>query len=120
MTIRLEKTFRFEAAHWLPKVPDGHQCKRMHGHSFVVELALEGPIDPEMGWLVDFAKIKEAWKPLDAQLDHQCLNEIEGLENPTSENLACWIWAKLKGKLPQLVEVTIHETCTSRCRYRGD
>jgi 6-pyruvoyltetrahydropterin/6-carboxytetrahydropterin synthase len=117
--MRLEKTFRFEAAHWLPNVPSGHKCGRMHGHSFRVNIVVEGEVDVATGWVIDFGRIKEVFTPLEKQLDHYCLNEIEGLENPTSEILAQWIWSKLKPELPLLAEVAIEETCTCRCVYRG-
>jgi len=117
--VRLSKTFRLEAAHMLPKVPEGHKCRRLHGHSYSVELVIEGPVDPETGWLVDYADVAEAFAPLQDQLDHRYLNDVEGLSNPTSENIARWIWDRLQGKLP-LVEVRIGETCTSACIYRGD
>lgn len=119
MRSRLSRQFRFEAAHRLPKTPEGHKCRRLHGHSYVVELTVEGEVDPETGWVLDFAEIKDAFSPLYQQLDHYYLNEVEGLENPTSENLARWIWVRLQGKLP-LVEVRIDETCTSACIYRGE
>lgn len=119
MKVRLEKKFRFEAAHWLPRVPEGHKCRRMHGHSFMVDVVVEGNVDPETGWLIDFADLTQAWQPLHDQLDHFCLNDVEGLENPTSEHLCLWIWNRLKPVLPPLVEVTVHETCTSACQYRG-
>ena len=119
MRTRLERTYRFEAAHFLPKVPPGHKCARMHGHSYVVELVIEGEIDPERGWVMDFAEIDEHATPLVRQLDHQVLNEIEGLANPTSELLAVWVWQKLTKALPALVEVVVSETATSRCIYRG-
>lgn len=119
MRTRLERTYRFEAAHFLPKVPAGHKCARMHGHSYVVELAIEGDVDPESGWLMDFAQIDEHAMPLVKQLDHQVLNEIDGLANPTSELLAVWFWQKLRPTLPQLVEVVVSETPSSRCIYRG-
>ena len=118
--MRLEKSFRFEAAHWLPHVPEGHKCGRMHGHSFQVTIAVEGDVDMQIGWMMDFGVIKEAFAPLEAQLDHYCLNEIEGLENPTSEVLAKWIWDRMKNNLPQLCEVVVEETCTCRCVYNGD
>ena len=118
--VRLDKTFRFEAAHWLPNVPEGHKCRRLHGHSYKIEISIEGELDPELGWLADFGDLKEAWKPLHNQLDHYCLNEIPGLENPTSENLSIWIWERLKPTLPELCEVVVRETCTSACRYRGE
>lgn len=120
MKVRLGKTLRFEAAHFLPKVPEGHKCRRIHGHGFVVDISIEGDVDPELGWLIDFNTIAEAWAPLYAQLDHQLLNEVEGLENPTSEYLAKWIWDRLKPSLPCLKELTIHETCASRCTYWGE
>ncbi len=113
------KDFRFEAAHWLPNVPAGHKCRRMHGHSFRGEIALRGVIDPHTGWVMDFAEIKAALGPIVQQLDHYLLNEIEGLDNPTSERLAMWIWDRLAPKLPQLHRVTIEETCTTRCHYFG-
>jgi 6-pyruvoyltetrahydropterin/6-carboxytetrahydropterin synthase len=118
MRTRLERSYRSEAAHYLPKVPPGHKCARMHGHSYVVELAIEGEVDPERGWLMDFAEIDDHAAPLVRQLDHQVLNEIEGLGNPTSEHLAVWWWHKLSA-LPGLCEVTVSETPTSRCVYRG-
>ena len=117
--MRLEKTFRFEAAHYLPLVPKGHKCGRMHGHSFRVTVVVEGSLNTETGWVIDYGDVKEAFKPLDKQLDHYCLNEVEGLENPTSEMLAIWIWDRLFTSLPQLFEVSVEETCTCRCVYRG-
>ena len=120
MKVRLVKTVGFEAAHRLPRVPPEHKCARMHGHSFKVELAIYGDVDPEAGWLIDYADIAAAWKPIYDQLDHNCLNDIDELENPTSENVAHWIWQRLKPALPQLERVIIHETCQSRCEYEGD
>jgi len=113
------KEFSIEAAHWLPRVPEGHKCGRLHGHSFRVELHLEGPVDAELGWVLDFADLKTAFAPLYEQLDHHCLNEVSGLENPTSENLARWIWDRLKPELPELSAVVVRETCTSGCVFRG-
>ena len=113
------KRFTVEAAHRLPNVPDGHKCARLHGHSFCIELHVSGPVDPLFGWVQDFAEIKAAFKPYYDQLDHHYLNDIAGLDNPTSENLARWIWSQLKPTLPLLSEVVVHETCTSGCRYRG-
>lgn len=117
--IELVKDFRFEAAHYLPNVPEGHKCRRVHGHSFRGEVAVKGEIEPHTGWLIDFADVKKVIKPIVDQLDHYLLNEIEGLENPTSERLAIWIWEKIKPELPMLYRVTIEETCTSRCHYYG-
>jgi 6-pyruvoyltetrahydropterin/6-carboxytetrahydropterin synthase len=117
--VRLVKSFGFEAAHRLPRLPESHKCFRLHGHSFRADLHVEGPIQPETGWFIDYAEIKEAFDPLHRILDHNYLNEVEGLENPTSENLAVWIWQRLKPALPSLVRVVVHETCTARCEYAG-
>lgn len=119
LMFELRKTFQIEAAHRLPAVPPGHQCAQLHGHSFVIEVAVEGPLDPVLGWVMDFADMKAALRPLLDRLDHAYLNEIPGLENPTSEHLARWIWEHLHPKLPLLSEIRIAETCTSCCRYRG-
>jgi len=117
--VRLVHEFRFEAAHHLPKVPEGHKCRRLHGHSFKIELAVAGPVNPETGWFLDFGEIHRLWEPLYEALDHRYLNEISGLENPTSEVLAKWIWNKLKPGLPSLDQVTVFETCDARCEYAG-
>ena len=114
------KEFHLEAAHRLPNVPEGHKCARLHGHSFHVRLTLTGPVGEDSGWVMDFADLKQQFEPLHNQLDHRYLNEIDGLENPTSENIARWIWQRLKAGLPALSEVEIRETCTSGCVYRGD
>ena len=114
------KEFTFEAAHRLPNVPPGHKCARLHGHSFRCEVHVRGDVGRESGWVMDFADLKTAFAPLDRVLDHNYLNEVEGLENPTSENLARWIWAKLVGALPGLSTVVVRETCTSGCVYRGE
>jgi 6-pyruvoyltetrahydropterin/6-carboxytetrahydropterin synthase len=113
------KEFTFEAAHRLPHVPDEHKCGRLHGHSFRVALHLTGPVELESGWLMDFGELKERFLPLYSQLDHHYLNEIEGLENPTSENIARWIWDQFKPIVPQLSQVVVHETCISGAIYRG-
>lgn len=117
--MELYKEFTFEAAHLLPNVPEGHKCARLHGHSFRVRITIDGPLDPLLGWVIDFAELKAAWKPLHDALDHRYLNEIPGLENPTSEVLAVWIWHQLAPSLP-LSAVEVRETCTSGCIYRGD
>ena len=114
------KEFTFEAAHRLPNVPPGHKCARLHGHSFRAAIHISGPVGDETGWVMDFADIQMVFRPLYDQLDHHYLNEIEGLENPTSENIARWIWKRLKPILPQLSQITLWETCTSGCNYRGD
>lgn len=113
------KEFGFEAAHRLPNVPAGHKCARLHGHSFVVEVHVRGTPDPTLGWVMDFAELKAAWRPLHDALDHRYLNDIPGLENPTSEVLAQWIWAQLAPALPLLAKVVVRETCTSGCVYTG-
>ena len=119
MNVRLVHEFRFEAAHRLPKVPPGHKCQRLHGHGFKIELAIAGPVNPDTGWFIDFGEVHAAWEPLYGVLDHNYLNEVPGLDNPTSENLAKWIWDRLKEKLPSLAQVTVFETCDARCEYNG-
>ena len=120
MKVELRKTFQFEAAHRLPNVPAEHKCARLHGHSFRVEVVIAGECDPALGWLMDYAQITEAFKPLIDRLDHYYLNVIAGLENATSENLAKWMWDRLKPRLPLLTEIVVAETCLSRCIYRGE
>ena len=120
MTTILSKTFRFEAAHRLPKVPEGHKCGRLHGHSYQVDVIIKGTPDPETGMVIDFGEITKAWEPLQLRLDHYYLNEIEGLENPTSEVLSEWIYRRLKPTLPCLSAIYVHETCTSSARYEED
>jgi 6-pyruvoyltetrahydropterin/6-carboxytetrahydropterin synthase len=114
------KEFTIEAAHRLPNVPPGHKCARLHGHSFRIEIHVRGPVGSDSGWVIDFADIKAAFQPLNDQLDHHFLNEIEGLQNPTSENLAIWLWDRLRPSLPLLSRVVVRETCTSGCVYRGE
>jgi 6-pyruvoyl tetrahydropterin synthase/QueD family protein len=121
MRVELSKRYRFEAAHRLPNVPADHKCYRLHGHSFEVEVSLLGSVDERVGWLVDFGEITAVVEPLLLdELDHRTLNDIPGLENPTSELLCLWLWRRLKPLLPSLSAVTVHETCTARCIYRGD
>lgn len=117
--MELRKSFQFEAAHLLPHLPKSHKCRRLHGHSFQVEIAIAGEREPKLGWVMDYGEISAAFSPIWRKLDHYYLNEIPGLENPTSENIAIWIWLKLKPKLPLLAEVIVAETCTARCVYRG-
>lgn len=113
------KDFTFEAAHYLPNVPEGHKCGRLHGHSFKVQIFVSGPLHSRLGWVMDYADIKAAVQPIIAELDHYYLNEILGLENPTSEVLAKWLWLRIKPKLPELCRVVVNETCTSGCAYEG-
>lgn len=120
MKMELRKSFQFEAAHSLPRLPEDHKCFRLHGHSFKVEVVVEGECDPVLGWVMDYADISAAFKPTWEQLDHHHLNEIEGLENPTSENIARWIWRRLQPKLPGLTAIEVAETCNARCIYRGE
>jgi 6-pyruvoyltetrahydropterin/6-carboxytetrahydropterin synthase len=114
------RVFTIEAAHRLPNVPDGHKCARLHGHSFRIELHLSGPVDEQRGWVMDFADVRVAFQPTFDALDHHYLNEIPGLDNPTSENLARWIWRQMKPRLPLLSRIVVHETCTSGCVFEGD
>jgi 6-pyruvoyltetrahydropterin/6-carboxytetrahydropterin synthase len=118
--MRIFKTFNIEAAHRLPNVPEGHKCARLHGHSFRVELHVEGPIDPVFGWVMDFGDLKARFQPLYDRLDHHYLNDIEGLDNPTSENLARWIFERLRVDVPGLARVVVHETCTSGAEFSAD
>ncbi len=119
MRVKLTRELRFEAAHLLPNAPEGHKCRRLHGHSFKVELTVEGEVDPKTGWFLDYGVIGSIADPVRARLDHYYLNEIPGLENPTSEHIARWIWERMKPSLPSLVKVTVYETCESRCEYEG-
>jgi 6-pyruvoyltetrahydropterin/6-carboxytetrahydropterin synthase len=118
--VEIFKEFTFEAAHRLPHVPDGHKCGRLHGHSYAVTIHVDGPVDPRSGWVRDFGDLSAVVKPLVAELDHYYLNDIEGLDNPTSEVLARWIWERLCPQLPDLSQVAVRETCTSGCVYRGE
>jgi 6-pyruvoyltetrahydropterin/6-carboxytetrahydropterin synthase len=118
--VEIYKTFTFEAAHRLPNTPDGHPCHRLHGHSFTVRIYVQGPVERDTGWIIDFADIKRAFKPILQLLDHHYLNEVEGLENPTSENIARWIWKRLRPDLPLLSQVELKETCNTGCLYRGE
>ncbi|VFP83355.1 6-carboxytetrahydropterin synthase QueD [Candidatus Erwinia haradaeae] len=119
MAITLFKEFTFEAAHYLPHAPEGHKCANLHGHSFIVRLEVTGIVNPDTGWIIDFSKIKQAFQPIYDQVDHSCLNTIAGLENPTSEVLAAWIWNKVKPELAILSAVIVQETCSSGCVYRA-
>jgi 6-pyruvoyltetrahydropterin/6-carboxytetrahydropterin synthase len=120
MNVDLVREYRFEAAHRLPHVPPGHKCARLHGHSFRFELTVSGAVDEKTGWFIDYGVLDETVAPLLSRLDHYYLNEVEGLENPTSEHLARWLWQRLRPRLPSLVAVTLWETCDARCIYRGE
>lgn len=119
MSYEISRSFGFEAAHRLPYAPEGHKCRQLHGHSFKVEVTISGELAEPEGWVRDFAEIDAAWAPVGELLDHRYLNEIEGLENPTSEILAAWIWARLEKSLPGLAAISVAETCTSMCVFRG-
>lgn len=117
--IEIFREFTFESAHRLPNVPEGHKCARLHGHSYRLTVTVAGAIDPELGWVMDFGDLKEVVQPLVATLDHHTLNEIQGLQNPTSENLAAWIWDRLAPEVEGLRSVSIRETSNSGCNYYG-
>jgi 6-pyruvoyltetrahydropterin/6-carboxytetrahydropterin synthase len=118
--MRLIKEFQIESAHLLPNLPIGHKCRRLHGHSFRIIVSIEGEVDPELGWVMDYADISDAFKPVFDMLDHNYLNDVAGLDNPTSENIARWVWQKLITTLPQLYSIEVRETCNSMCIYFGD
>lgn len=121
MRVELNREYGFEAAHRLPRVAPDHPCARMHGHSFRFEVVVFGEVDPDKGWLLDFDQISSVVEPLvRGELDHRSLNDVPGLENPTSEMLCAWLWKRLSPLLPGLSAITVHETCTARCTYRGD
>ena len=113
------RVFNIEAAHRLPNVPADHKCARLHGHSFRIEVHVAGEVDPVSGWVQDFADIRTAFAPVDEQLDHHYLNDVPGLENPTSENLAAWIWKELSPELSMLSKIVVQETCNCGCSYEG-
>jgi 6-pyruvoyltetrahydropterin/6-carboxytetrahydropterin synthase len=120
MRVELAREYGFEAAHRLPRVPESHKCARLHGHSFRVEIRVAGEVDADAGWLIDFGDISAVVEPLLKQeLDHRTLNDVPGLENPTSEILCGWLWGRGGARVPGLSAVTVHETCTARCTYRG-
>ncbi|MCL2452509.1 MAG: 6-carboxytetrahydropterin synthase QueD [Alphaproteobacteria bacterium] len=117
--MKISQAFRFEAAHFLPNVAEGHRCRRLHGHSYRVELKLIGPVDPITGFVADFLDIEKVFKPWLDQLDHHYLNEIKGLENSTAENIAIWIFDRIKPLLPQLASVIVYETTDCFAEYDG-
>jgi 6-pyruvoyltetrahydropterin/6-carboxytetrahydropterin synthase len=120
MNAEIIKTFRFEAAHSLDRAPVGHKCRQLHGHSYRVDVHVAGPADPAMGWVMDFGELAKAAEPVLRQLDHHTLNDVPGLENPTSELLAKFLWDRLRPALPGLSAVTVWESDSSRCVYRGE
>lgn len=118
--MEIYKEFTIEAAHLLPNLPEGHKCRRLHGHSFHIEVHITDKIDREMGWIMDFSEITRLFVPVFEALDHRFLNDVEGLDNPTSENLASWIWRRLHPGLPALSSIVVRETCTAGCIYKGE
>jgi 6-pyruvoyltetrahydropterin/6-carboxytetrahydropterin synthase len=118
--MEIYKEFKFDSAHFLPNLPEDHKCRRMHGHTFRVRIYVEGPLTVPEGWVLDFGDLKAIYKPLEDQLDHRLLNDIPGLENPTSEVLAKWVWDKLMPDLPLLSKIEVSETCTTGCIYTGE
>jgi 6-pyruvoyltetrahydropterin/6-carboxytetrahydropterin synthase len=116
----IRRSYTIEAAHRLPHVPDGHKCARLHGHSFRVTLHVRGELEPKLGWILDFAEIDHAFEPLFAQLDHHYLNEVPGLDNPTSELLAHWVLERVQLPAGRLAAVTIGETCNAECTVYAD
>ena len=115
----LVTSFTFEAAHRLPHAPEHSKCRRLHGHSWKVEVHVAGAVVNETGWVMDYDDIKTACEPVYDALDHRHLNDIDGLENPTSEMIAVWIWERLAAEIPPLTRIVVHETCTARCAYSG-
>lgn len=116
--MRIAKSFSFDAAHYLPRVPEDHKCRRLHGHTYEVEIGLEGALDPDFGWVVDYGEVSRVVDPVIRELDHRCLNELPGLDNPTAEILAAWLFARLRPELPQLTDVTVRETPRTSATYR--
>lgn len=113
------KKFTFDSAHFLPRVPDGHKCKEMHGHTYHLTVFMEGEPNKEFGWIIDFADIKKVIKPIIDSIDHKVLNNIDGLENPTCEEIAIWLWNKIKPELPLLSKIQLNETPTTGVIYEG-
>jgi 6-pyruvoyltetrahydropterin/6-carboxytetrahydropterin synthase len=119
MHVELSRKYSFSAAHHLPRAPEGHKCRRLHGHSYEIEVAVRGEVDQETGWLIDYGDIDARVKPVVAELDHRTLNEVPGLENATSELLCGWLWERLRGDLSGLHRITVAETCAAACHYYG-
>lgn len=120
MQVELCRTYHFAAAHHLPQAPEGHKCRRLHGHSYRIEVAVRGMVDPETGWLMDYGEIDRRVRPVIAELDHRTLNDIPGLENATSEILCGWLWERLREDLDALYRISVAETCAAACHYYGD
>ena len=119
MQVELARKYNFSAAHFLPEVPESHKCRRLHGHSYELEVTVKGEVDPETGWLIDYGEIDQVVRPTLAELDHRTLNDLPGLENPTSEILCAWLWEQLSDGLPGLHRLSLAETSTAVCHYYG-
>ncbi len=117
MKFELKQHFQIESARFLPKLEKSHPCSRMHGHSFKIILTLVGSLDPVVGWVIDYNEIQERMKPILDRIDHRVLNEVPGLENPTSEYLAKWLYDQARAVLPTLNRVTVAETPATECSY---
>lgn len=118
--MEIYKEFSFDSAHFLPNVPDGHKCKEMHGHTYRLKVFIKGELDPQLGWIMDFKDLKEALLPVIDQLDHKLINNIQGLQNPTAENITVWIWQQIKPSLPLLSRIELYETPTTGVIYHGE
>ena len=116
----LYKEFTFDSAHFLPNVPEGHKCREMHGHTYHLKVFIKGELDPQLGWIMDFKDLKEALLPVIDQLDHKLINNIQGLQNPTAENITVWIWQQIKPSLPLLSRIELYETPTTGVIYHGE
>ncbi|GAB3914686.1 6-carboxytetrahydropterin synthase QueD [Mucilaginibacter boryungensis] len=114
------KQFTFDAAHFLPDVPEGHRCRQVHGHTYYLTIYVTGTVSTEEGWVIDFKDLKAVVKPLVDQLDHTMLNKIEGLQNPTAENVARWFWQGIQSEIPGLSRIELKETPTSGVIYEGE
>lgn len=112
--IELQKTWHFESARRLTGLPPDHRCARLHGSSFTVEVTVEAPMDPVTGWAVDFDVMEREWAIVHAQLDHRLLNEVPGLENPTTEHIAFWLLERLKFEGATVRKVAVAELPTAK------
>lgn len=118
--MEIYKEFSFDSAHYLPNVPDGHKCKNMHGHTYRLKVFIKGKPDPSLGWIMDFKELKDIVGKVIDKLDHKLINDIEGLQNPTAENITLWIWNEIKPLLPLLNRIELYETPTTGVIYNGE
>ncbi len=117
--MQIFRKFSFDSAHFLPNVPEGHKCRNIHGHTYKMIVFIEDDLDPKLNWVMDFAAINQAIDPIIKSIDHKLMNDIPGLENPTCEQIAIWLWNQIKEKIPQLVKIELNETPTSGVIYAG-